>query len=161
MSEDQRVAARRRINAPAAAIFAVVTDPEQHVAMDGSGMLMAAPDARPTRAVGDTFEMKMDREPLGDVDLGKYEVQNTVVRFDPDREFAWTVGAKGRTPIGHVYGFILEPVSDTVTDVTNYCDWSGIPEKWHDRISWPVVPVSMMERSMDRLEAIMTETAPS
>lgn len=66
---DERVTIRRRIAAPPEAIFAVVADPAGHVAIDGSGMLVAAPDAAAVTAVGDTFIMNMDREPLGDIPL--------------------------------------------------------------------------------------------
>ena len=47
-------------------------------------MLEAAPGVRRFTAVGDTFEMDMDREPLGDVPMGKYQVLNTVTRIVPD-----------------------------------------------------------------------------
>jgi len=109
----ERVEITRRISAPAAKIFAVVSSPQGHVDIDGSGMLVAAPDAKPFQAVGDTFDMDMDREPLGDFpEMGKYKVHNTVTVFEADREVAWTVGTLGRSPIGHVYGYRLEPVSE-------------------------------------------------
>ena len=62
-----RVTVTRRVAAPAHAIFALVCDPARHVDIDGSGMLRAAPDARPLTAVGQTFDIEMDRRPLGDV----------------------------------------------------------------------------------------------
>ena len=77
----QRISITRQVAAPASRIFAVLSHPNGHIAIDGSGMLMAAPDARPLRAVGDTFLMNMDREPLGDLPMGKYQVQNKVTRF--------------------------------------------------------------------------------
>ena len=155
MSED-RVAATRRIAAPAATIFAIVSNPAGHVDVDGSGMLEAAPDARPLGAVGETFAMDMDREPLGDIpNMGKYKVLNTVTQIVPDRLFEWSVGTAERPSIGHVYGWQLEPVSDTETDVTNYCDWSGIPEEMRARRAWPIVPVEMLEKSVENLERIV------
>jgi hypothetical protein len=41
---EQRVSARRRIKASAHTRFEVVSSPEGHVRIDGSGMLQAAPD---------------------------------------------------------------------------------------------------------------------
>ena len=70
--DEERISATRRIAAPAAAIFAIVSDPAGQVAIDGSHMLVAAPDAKRLEAVGDTFTMDMDREALGDLPLGKY-----------------------------------------------------------------------------------------
>jgi len=120
-------------------------------------MLVAASDDRPLRVVGDTFTMHMDREPLGDIpEMGRYEVLNTVTRIEPGRRFEWTIGAVGRPPVGHVYGWELAPVSATETEVTNYCDWSGISPTARTARSWPIVPLAMLERSVHNLEAIAT-----
>ena len=62
-----RVTATRHISSPAHAIFLLVSDPARHVDIDGSGMLQAAPDAGPLTAIGQTFDMDMDRRPLGDI----------------------------------------------------------------------------------------------
>jgi Polyketide cyclase / dehydrase and lipid transport len=154
-----RVSVTRRIAAPAHDIFVIVSDPAGHVRIDGSGMLQAAPDARPITAVGDTFDIDMDREPLGDIpDMGKYQVRNTVTQIVPDRLFEWTIGGKEGPPAGHVYGWQLEPVGDRETEVTNYCDWANINDdmrKWTEG-RWPIVPVSMLEKSLDNLEQIVT-----
>jgi hypothetical protein len=153
----ERLEITRRVAAPAAKIFAVVSSPQGHVDIDGSGMLVAAPEAKPVQAVGDTFDMNMDREPLGDVpEMGKYTVRNFVTIFEPDREVAWTVGSEGRSPIGHVYGYRLEPVSADVTDVTTYIDWSNVKPRLKERISWPVVPAHMLESSLLKLDQLVS-----
>jgi uncharacterized protein YndB with AHSA1/START domain len=82
----ERVEVTRRIAAPAAVIFELITDPAGHVRIDGSGMLVAAGHTDRLRAVGDIFEMDMDREPLGDLPIGRYRVQNTVTRISPDTD---------------------------------------------------------------------------
>ena len=85
------VAVTRRVAASAEERFAIVSNPTGHVDLDASGMLVAAPDARPLAAVGETFDMDMDREPLGDdPELGKYQVRNTVTHFVPGRLFEWS-----------------------------------------------------------------------
>lgn len=157
MSDPERVELSRRILAPAAGIFAVITDPNGHVAIDGSGMLMAAPGAQILTGVGDTFLIDMDREPLGDLPMGKYQVENLVTTFEQDRELAWAAGGVGK-PFGHIYGFRLDPVSDTETDVLHYCDWSGVPEKFkaQGQGRWPIVPVEMLTKSLDNLDGIAT-----
>jgi len=151
----ERHAATRQIAAPAAAIFAVVTDPAGHVSIDGSGMLVAPEGATPFAAVGDSFVMHMDREPLGDIPLGKYDVLNTCTRFEQDRLVEWAVGAPDRTPLGHVYGWELVAVDDGTTEVTNYCDWSGLNPKLKDKITFPVVPIEMLEASVARLAEVV------
>jgi len=158
MSTD-RVTATRRVAAPASKLFAIVSSPSGQVAIDGSGMLDAAPDDRPLTRVGETFDMNMDREPLGDIpNLKKYQVRNTVTKIIPDRVIEWTIGFGDNPPFGHVYGWMLDPVSEEETDVTNYCDWSNASAEMRSGVTWPVVPVAMLEQSVDNLARMATGT---
>jgi hypothetical protein len=152
-----RVSATRRITAPAHAIFLLVTDPTRHVDIDGSGMLQAAPDVRQLRAVGQTFDMDMDRRPLGDIpNMADYKVRCTVTQLIPDRLVEWTVRAVGKPPAGHLYGWQIEPLTDTQCLVSNYCDWTNISDELRARFRWPVVPVDRLQRSVENLERIAT-----
>jgi hypothetical protein len=154
----QRVSASRCIQASAHALFEIVSSPEGHVRIDGSGMLQAAPDARPLAAVGDVFDMEMDRTPLNDIPgLVKYKVRNTVTQIVRDQLVEWTIGGIDQPPFGHVYGWRLDAVSDSETNVTNYCDWTNItPELRARRPDWPIVPVEMLEQSVAKLDEIAT-----
>jgi hypothetical protein len=157
-STPDRISATKRIAAPAATIFAVVASPQGHVDIDGSGMLIAA-DARPLTAVGEVFSIHMDRRPLGDVpDMAEYDVDNTVTRLEPDALVEWSPGMTGRNPVGHRYGYSLSAVSPNETDVVSYCDWSALSDKWRARVSWPVVPVSALEKSLDNLARLVEDT---
>lgn len=157
MSPD-RVSATRRIAAPAHQLFQIVATPSGQVAIDGSRMLEAAPDDRPLTAVGQTFDMDMDRTPLGDIpNLTKYQVRNTVTRITPDRLVEWTVGFGDHPPFGHVYGWRLDPVGEHETDVTNYCDWSDASEQMRTDLTWPVVPVAMLEQSVENLDRLVQD----
>jgi hypothetical protein len=154
-----RVSASRRIAAPASKLFQIVSSPSGQVAIDGSGMLEAAPDDRPLTKVGETFDMDMDRAPLGDIpNLTKYQVRNTVTQIVPDHLIEWTVGTGDKPPFGHTYGWILDSVSQTETDVTNYCDWSNATEEFRSHMNWPVVPVAMLEKSVENLDRVATES---
>lgn len=151
-----RVSATRRIPAPAERIFAVIASPQGHVDIDGSGSVIATSAASVT-AVGDVFVMEMDRRPIGDQpDMAEYTVSNLVSIYEQDRVLAWMPGVQGRSPFGHSYGYVLEPVDDTTTDVTSYCDWSTVREKWRDAPNWPVIPASTLARSLERLEEVVT-----
>jgi uncharacterized protein YndB with AHSA1/START domain len=154
----ERVSVTRRIAAPADAIYAIVSDPQGHVLIDGSGMLETAADARALTAVGDTFDIHMDRTPLNDIPgLVKYTVRNTVTRIEPGHLIEWTIGAPEQPPLGHVYGWQLDPVGDAETDVTNYCDWSNMSEQLRAAgRTWPIVPLEMLEETMAKLERIVT-----
>ena len=79
----ERLEVQRMIEADPAAIFRVLCDPQGHVAIDSSGMLMGATGA-PVTAVGDTFVVHMDREALNDYPLGRYDVTVTITTLVPD-----------------------------------------------------------------------------
>jgi Polyketide cyclase / dehydrase and lipid transport len=132
-----RIEVQRTIAADPAAIFAVLCDPQGHVAIDSSGMLMDA-TGEPVSGVGDSFVVHMDREALNDYPLGLYDVTVSITRFEPDREIAWTVLGQLRPQIGHVYGYTLAPTDDG-TLVTSYYDWSSIDPFWKDTGVLPVL----------------------
>jgi hypothetical protein len=133
----ERLEAQRFIDADAAAIFQLLCDPQGHVAIDSSGMLMDA-TGEPVNDVGDSFVVHMDREALNDYPLGLYDVMVTITTFVPDREIAWTILGQIRPPIGHVYGYRLEP-TDAGTLVTSYYDWSSIDPVWREAGIFPVL----------------------
>jgi hypothetical protein len=55
-----RIEVQRTIAAPAADVFAVLCDPQGHVAIDATGMLQDA-DGESVAAAGDSFIVHMDR----------------------------------------------------------------------------------------------------
>ena len=152
----ERVSVTRRIAAPASRVFEVVTDPRGHVRIDGSGMLEASGGESRLTAVGQSFDMDMDRAPLNDIPgMGKYKVRNTVTAIVPDRLLEWNVAGIDKPPVGHVYGWQIEPDGDDACLVTNYCDWSGLGEGSRGARQWPIVPLEMLERSVDNLQRIV------
>src|SRR5690349_3249293 len=103
----ERIEVQRTIAAAAPAIFAVLCDPQGHVAIDSSGMLQDAEGAT-VSGVGDRFVVHMDREALNDFpQFGKYDVTVDIKEFEQDRLIAWTVLGQIQPPIGHVYGYQL------------------------------------------------------
>jgi Polyketide cyclase / dehydrase and lipid transport len=152
----ERLEVQRAIAARPAEIFSVLTDPKGHVAIDSSGMLMSASGER-VAAVGDTFTVHMDREALNDYPLGLYDVVVTIVKFDPDREIAWT--ARGQFDLGHVYGYRLEPVPEG-TLVTSYYDWSSVGQEWKDAKIFPVVPESSLRATLGILARTVAPGKP-
>jgi hypothetical protein len=133
----ERLEIQRTIPADPATIFRVLTDPQGHVAIDSSGMLMDATGG-PVKSVGDSFVVHMDREALNDYPMGLYDVTVTITTYVPDREIAWTILGQIRPQIGHIYGYTLEPVDDG-TLVTSYYDWSSIDPVWKDAGIFPVL----------------------
>jgi hypothetical protein len=146
----ERLSVQRTIPAPAAAVFKVLSDPQGHVAIDSSGMLMSA-EGSPVKSVGDEFVVHMDREALNDYPLGLYDVTVTIVTFEQDREIAWTILGQIKPQIGHVYGYTLEPVEGG-TLVTSYYDWSNIDQQWRDAGIFPVIPESALRATLGILD---------
>jgi hypothetical protein len=133
----ERMEVQRTIPADASTIFRVLCDPQGHVSIDSSGMLLDA-TGDPVTVVGDTFVVHMDREALNDYPMGKYDVTVSITTFVPDREIAWTILGQIKPQIGHVYGYTLEPVEDG-TLVTSYYDWSEIDEAWKEAGVFPIL----------------------
>jgi len=146
----ERLEVQRTIKADPAAIFRVLSDPQGHVAIDSSGMLMDATGDRVSRA-GDTFVVHMDREALNDYPMGLYDVTVKIVTFEADREIAWTIEGVIKPPIGHVYGYRLEP-GDDGTVVTSYYDWSNIDAAWRDANIFPIIPESALRATLGILD---------
>ena len=146
MADAERMEVQRTIEAEPAAVFAVLCDPHGHVAIDSSGMLQDA-TGEPVKAVGDSFVVHMDREALNDFPMGKYDVTVTIKTFEQDREIAWTILGQLEPPIGHVYGYTLEPI-DGGTLVTSYYDWSEIDPQWREANIFPIIPESALRATL-------------
>lgn len=153
----ERIEVSRLVPASAEAIFAVLTDPQGHVDIDASGMLMDA-EGKPVEQAGDRFVVHMDREALGDFPLGKYDVEVVITTLVPGREIAWTVEGQIRPPVRHIYGYRLEPAADG-TRVTSYYDWSELDETWKERLTFPVVPESALKATLGILERTVRRRA--
>jgi uncharacterized protein YndB with AHSA1/START domain len=123
----------RRIEAPAARIFSVLSDPSQHQQLDGSGMLRPGVEAAPVSGVGDVFHMAMHNDEMGD-----YVMANHVIEYEQDRRIAWEpVLAEASRPedaaaIGdsarQTWGYVLAPAGPAATEVTEFFDCSRSPE---------------------------------
>ena len=133
----ERIEVQRTIAADPSTIFSLLSDPQGHVVIDATGMLMDA-TGDPVTAVGDSFVVHMDREALNDYPMGLYDVTVTITALEPDREISWTILGQIKPQIGHVYGYTLEPVEGG-TLVTSYYDWSDIDETWKKADIFPVI----------------------
>jgi hypothetical protein len=148
MAEDvERFEIARTIEATPSEIFAVLSDPSGHAAIDSTGMLQWAEGDR-VKAVGDTFVVHMDRESFPDYPLGKYDVTVVITKFEPDALIEWTIEGMIKPPLRHLYGYTLAPApvdegegvgANTGTLVTSYYDWSQIDEQYRGGL-FPVIP---------------------
>ena len=153
-----RFEVERAIGADPHEIFEVIRSPHGHVAIDASGMLMSA-DGEPAGAVGDTFVVHMDREALNDFPLGLYDVTVVIATFEQDREIAWTIDGVIQPPIGHVYGYRIEPI-DGGSMVTSYYDWSNIHADWKARDIFPIIQESALRATLGILARTVAPGKP-
>ena len=69
-----------------------------------------------------------------------------------DREY-WLI----KPPIGHIYGYTLEPVDDG-TLVTSYYDWSTIDPVWKEADIFPIIPEASLRATLGILARTVTST---
>ena len=86
---DETLKASLTIAAPAEAVFAVLTDPASHPAIDGTGWVVKALDTAPLTSSGQMFRMAMYHANHPD---GSYEMVNRVATFEPLRAISWEPG---------------------------------------------------------------------
>jgi Polyketide cyclase / dehydrase and lipid transport len=156
-----RIEVDRTIAAPAEDIFAVLCDPQGHVAIDASGMLQDA-DGDPVSGAGDSFVVHMDREALNDFpQMGRYDVTVSIKDFEPGRLIAWTILGQIRPQIGHVYGYRLRPADGgECTVVTSFYDWSDIDQQWRDAGIFPVISESALRATLGILDRTVRRGYP-
>lgn len=136
----RQVSVTRRIPASAPEIFALLTDPDKHPILDGSGTVRGARGGNPERlALGSRFAMDMK---LG----AKYRITNKVVEFEQDRLIAW------RHFYGHRWRWELAPGDDGTTDVTETFDWAPARLPFvFDRSPIPRKNEAAIRNSLERL----------
>jgi hypothetical protein len=110
MARSAIVSVTRTVAAPAQDIFDLLATPSRHGEVDGSGSVRGAQPRTPQRlSPGAKFGMEMR--------IGlPYKIVNEVVEFDEPTRIAW------RHFGGHVWRYLLEPVADSSTRVTEQFD---------------------------------------
>lgn len=154
---DDSVSAKRIINAPAEAIFAVLADPAQHVAIDGTGWVRATVGNEPLTAAGQVFRMAMYHPNHPN---RNYEMANLVQVFDPPNAICWKPGydtGDGTLGFGGwTWRYDLTPAGPSNTTVTLSYDWSAVPDDIRERIGFPPFPPDHLDNSLTHLADLVT-----
>lgn len=153
------VSVSRRIEASAAAIFAILADPARHPDLDGSRMLCEAVDSKPVQKAGDTFVIRMNNNFMGD-----YVMASHIAEFERDRRISWEpelieasrdedrnlIGVKGAMR----WSYELTPDGEDATTVTETYDCSGASEERQQMLRGGEVWRNSMKRSLENLARI-------
>jgi hypothetical protein len=155
------VAVSRRIAAPAADIFSILTDPGRHPALDGSGMLRPGAPSTVISGIGDVFVMKMFLSTMGD-----YEMHNRVVAFEPDRCISWEPFSPQGDPAdaadaaesrnGSRWMFELAPDGPEATVVTETYDCADAPDHIRQAVDNGQAWIDGMTSTLERLDQACT-----
>ena len=153
---DDSVSATIVINAPAEAIFAVLTDPAKHAAIDGTGWVRETVDSKPLTAAGQIFRMSMYHPNHPD---GSYQMANLVEVCDPASAISWKPGydtGDGTLAFGGwTWRYDLTPAGPSSTEVTLSYDWSAVTESIREHIGFPPFPPEHLANSLAHLAVLV------
>ncbi|GAB3536914.1 SRPBCC family protein [Arthrobacter tecti] len=152
---EKSITTSRVVDASAEAIFSVLSNPERHAEIDGSGMVQSDEKSDRITAVGQKFTMNQYWEKLG----GDYKTDNYVVGYDHNSLLAWKTADAGTEPAGWQWIWKLEPQGPGSTEVTLAYDWSNVTDKEVlKRVQFPVVSEHDLKASLENLAAAVSES---
>jgi hypothetical protein len=160
---DEAVSVSTTIEAPAETVFAVLADPANHVAIDGTGWVREPLDGGQLTEAGQIFRMGMYHANHPD---GNYEMANRVQVFDSPRAISWEPG-QDRTGDGNLefggwfWRYDLSPAGESATEVTLTYDWSAVPEFIRQHITFPPFKLDHLENSLGHLAVLAASYAGS
>jgi hypothetical protein len=155
--EPERMTATITIDAAPDAVFAVLTDPSAHAAIDGTGWVRESLDGAPLTGTGQVFRMAMYHENHPDKD---YEMANRVEVFDPPRAIAWQPGQEspetGELGVGGwSWRYDLEASGPGQTTVALTYDWSAVPPPVREAIQFPPFGEDHLVSSLQHLSGLV------
>ncbi|MCE1180100.1 MAG: polyketide cyclase [Micrococcales bacterium] len=145
---DNKITVSRTIDASADALFDVLSNPQRHAELDGSGFIRSDEKTDRIQAVGDVFTMNMSGEHMG----GEYQTDNHVTGYAKDKLLAWQTAPAGTQPPGWEWVWELAPQGPDATLVTHTYDWSKVTDKdLLAKVKFPLVEESQLEDTLGKL----------
>ncbi|MEB3980714.1 SRPBCC family protein [Mycobacterium sp. 663a-19] len=140
----RQVSRRVEVAAPAADLYALAADPRRHSELDGSGTVRDNIEVPPQMVVGSKFSTKMKMYGL------PYRITSTVTELKPNEVVEW------RHPLGHRWRWEFEPLSPTLTQVTetfDYRDAGALKNKlkYYERMGFRKANAAGIEKTLANL----------
>lgn len=149
-TNDTQVKVERTIDAPTEDVFDVLTNPERHPEIDGSGFVRSTDNAQRITGTGQVFTMNMTGDHMG----GDYQTDNHVTGYDENKLVAWETAPAGTEPPGWEWVWELTPEGSGSTVVTLTYDWGKVSDpKILEQVSFPLVTEEQLEASLGNLAA--------
>ena len=145
--EERIVSVTRIIAANAQRIFDLIADPSLQPQWDGNNNLASAAPGQRVRQAGDVFKTTLN---------GGAVRENHVVEFIEGNQIAWRPAEPGKQPPGHLWRWLLEPVSADLTSVTHTYDWTQLTDRTRLERARATTR-DMLRASMDRLAVLARE----
>lgn len=146
---EKQITVERVIQASSDAIFDVLSNPQRHAELDGSGFVKGDVGSNRIQQVGDVFTMDMAGEHMG----GEYQTENHVTGYSPNRLLAWQTAPAGEQPPGWQWVWELESQGSGSTLVRHTYDWSGVTDKdLLAKVQFPLVSQAQLEDTLTRLD---------
>ncbi|MBF4160339.1 SRPBCC family protein [Nocardioides acrostichi] len=150
---DQSITVSRTIDASTQAIFDVLSNPEKHTQLDGSGFVVSDEKTDRITGTGQVFRMNMTGDHMG----GDYQTDNTVTGFDPNHLISWQTAPADTEPPGWEWVWELAAQGSESTEVTLTYDWSKVTDQdLLSKISFPLVEQRQLEDSLGNLAAAVS-----
>lgn len=144
--------ATQLIQAPPDSIWRVLIDPAQHTSLDDSGTVGTPVTDELLCRSGQVFTMNMSWDDGAEVT--RYQSDNHVTLFVPQRSIAWMTALVGGRPLGWSWRYDLTPI-DGGTEVTLIYDWTGTSEENIERFGVPNRTPEQLQATLRRLARLV------
>ncbi len=152
MSDDKQIQVQRTINAPAASVFDVLSNPHKHEQLDGSGFVRGLDRGDRITKTGQQFRMNMTGDHMG----GEYQTDNVISAFDENKLIGWKTAPAGSEPPGWEWLWELKSSGSDSTDVTLTYDWANVTDpEILKLVSFPLVSEEQLDDSVAKLAEVV------
>jgi hypothetical protein len=157
--EPEQMTASITIAAAPDAVFGVLSDPQAHAQIDGTGWVREPIDRAKLTEAGQVFRMAMYHQNHPDKD---YEMANRVEVMQPPRTIAWKPGQESSETGelgfgGWTWRYDLDATGPSQTTVKLTYDWSGATPEVRQFIQFPPFGPEYLDQSLQHLAGLVIE----